>query len=271
MTSSASRPALPYDVLGAMVGRDGSRPRLTFYDDAPGPTHGERIELSGRVLMNWVAKAGNALQDELDVAPGRRVVIALPVHWRALYWSLATWAVGGTVVLTDDQGSGTAAEGPHDATTPGADAPRLHTPDDIDAVTVTDHPDLASTATRSAGAVLVSLPMLSRGHPRAPAGVMDEARELATHGDVLDVWQAPAPGDIGLVGADGATTAYGGLVVARPEWGQRPRVELTGSLDRVLRDSLSAWYADGSVVLVRSPDGDQQARATAEGVTVRLG
>ncbi|MDQ6715007.1 MAG: TIGR03089 family protein, partial [Actinomycetota bacterium] len=46
-----------------MLRRDATRPRLTFYDDADGPTRGERIELSAKVLANWVAKGANLLQD----------------------------------------------------------------------------------------------------------------------------------------------------------------------------------------------------------------
>ena len=40
---------------------DPGRPRLTWY----GPD-AERVELSGKVLLNWVAKTANLLTDELD-------------------------------------------------------------------------------------------------------------------------------------------------------------------------------------------------------------
>ena len=70
--------------LLAALQRDGGRPRVTAYDDGPGPTQGERIELSGRVLGTWVAKAANLLTEELDVQPGDRVALDLPAHWRAL-------------------------------------------------------------------------------------------------------------------------------------------------------------------------------------------
>ncbi len=94
-------PPTPAEVLAAMLGSDPGRPRVTFYEDTPGPTSGERIELSAKVLANWVSKAANALQEEWDLAPGSRVRLDLPPHWRSLYWALAVWSVGATVVLDD--------------------------------------------------------------------------------------------------------------------------------------------------------------------------
>lgn len=264
----SERPVLPSDVLAAALRADATRPRLTFYDDAPGPTRGERIELSAKVLANWVSKAGNALQEELDVVPGTRVLLDLPVHWRAVYWALAVWSVGATLVLPQRDPSSDAGTGSVSL-------------DDV-ALVISDDLALLGRATGSGRtgapveAVLVGLPMLARAHPDNPDGVFDEARELATYGDVFDAWEIPSAADAALVVArDGETgaadsTRYGALVTPRSEWGDRPRVELAGSLRRVLLDALSAWYADGSVVLVREPDGDGEARRTSEGVTVRL-
>src|SRR3712207_5978996 len=73
---------------------DPGRPRVTWY--GPG---GERIELSGKVLGNWVAKTANLLVDELDVEPGGTVGVDLPTHWRAVVWLLAGWAAGAQVVV----------------------------------------------------------------------------------------------------------------------------------------------------------------------------
>ena len=90
-------------LLAALAGSDPTRPRLTWYDDGLGPTRGERIELSGRVLANWAAKAANLLQEDLDVAPGSLVEVDLPTHWRAAYWLLAAWSVGAEVVVGGSQ------------------------------------------------------------------------------------------------------------------------------------------------------------------------
>jgi len=232
---------LPADVLARMVAADPGRPRLTWYDDEPGPTAGERIELSARVLANWVAKAANLLQDDAAAGPGTTVGIDLPAHWRSLYWALAAWSVGATVVVGD-------------AAT-GAD------------VLVTDSP--ATAAGHGGDAVLVSLPALARRHPEADdaGGAVDEARELATHGDLFSPMSDAEPGDVALA-ADGVDTAYGAVVVPEDGWGTSPRVVLGGALEPVLRRALAAWAVDGSVVLVRGQHDDLADRFASEGVTV---
>ncbi len=233
----------PADVLSAVLRSDPARPRLTFYDDTPGPAAGERIELSGRVLANWVSKAANALQDEWDLGPGSRVRLDLPPHWRAAYWALATWSVGACVVLPD-----------------GGDAA------DSDLL-VTDDP---AAARQFAGdAVLVTLAALARSSSEpAPPGVMDEARELSTYGDQLSAWATPGDDDPALV-RDGGTTAYG-VVVPDRGWEPGARVHTTSTdLGEVLLDALAAWAVDGSLVLSRGgSDVDRSGRLKSEGVTV---
>ena len=72
-----SRPLSPSDLFDTALRRDAAAPLVTFYDDATG----ERVELSGATLGNWVAKTANLLQEEFDVGPGSTVAVALPVHW----------------------------------------------------------------------------------------------------------------------------------------------------------------------------------------------
>ncbi|WP_330998305.1 TIGR03089 family protein [Georgenia wutianyii] len=81
-------------VLDLLTGDEPNQPRLTWY----GPDD-ERVELSGRVLANWVTKATNLLVEEGEVGPGTRVLLDVPVHWRALVWAMATWCAGGELVL----------------------------------------------------------------------------------------------------------------------------------------------------------------------------
>jgi uncharacterized protein (TIGR03089 family) len=231
----------PLEILDRMVASDSGRPRLTWYDDEPGPTQGERIELSARVLANWVAKAGNLLQDDLAAEPGTTVGLDLPAHWRSVYWAMATWAVGATVVT-------------------GADAPEAD-------VLVTDEPSRA--AAHGGDAVLVSLAALARSHPDADLapGAVDEARELSTHGDVFSPLADPEPGDLALV-AGALSSTYGALVHRETRWGERPRLAIEGDLADVLTGVLSAWSADGSVVLSRGVARDAAGRLAAEGATV---
>ena len=95
----STSPTTPAALLRRLVAADPGRPRVTVYDDTDSPTRGERVELSARVLANWVAKAANLLQDDLDVTPGSVVRLDLPPHWRTLYWAFAVWSVGACVEL----------------------------------------------------------------------------------------------------------------------------------------------------------------------------
>jgi uncharacterized protein (TIGR03089 family) len=229
-----------------MLRSDPARPRVTFYEDTPGPTHGERIELSGKVLTNWISKAGNALQDEFDLGPGSVVRLALPPHWRALYWAFAVWSVGGTVDLA------------------GVKADLL----------ICDDPQLAASGQPPAtDVVLVTLPALARIHPgTVPTGAMDEARDLATYGDQFAARGQASPDDAALITETGLT-AYRS-VVPQGDWPARARVSLAGDLTQVLTSTLAAWAVDGSVVLARN--GQQTGsrahpeRLVSEGVTLDL-
>jgi len=240
----STSPQSPSALLRRMVSSDPGRPRITVYDDTDGATRGERIELSARVLANWVAKAANLMQEDLDVGPGTVVHLDLPPHWRTLYWAFAVWSVGGCVEVGPDAG---------------------------------DPPDVLVTddATRGAGTdaeyvVLVTLAGLARAAAvPVPAGAVDEARDLATHGDVFEAWDEPAPGDDALRSAAGSTT-YDDLV---PAWsGAAPRVHTTTpDTADFLALALRVLAEDGSIVLTRGHPGEAalESRLAAEGVTAR--
>ena len=68
---------MPMPGLLARLTADPGRPRLTWYGD-----DGERVELSGHVLDNWVTKTANLLVEEYQAGPLTRVLLDLPVHWR---------------------------------------------------------------------------------------------------------------------------------------------------------------------------------------------
>jgi uncharacterized protein (TIGR03089 family) len=76
--------------LGASVAVDPTRPLLTWYDDG----NGERVELSGATLANWVAKTANLLVDGVGVEPGDRAVALVPPHWQSAAILLGCWSAG---------------------------------------------------------------------------------------------------------------------------------------------------------------------------------
>jgi uncharacterized protein (TIGR03089 family) len=78
------------DLLTAAIDVDPTRPLLTFYDDAIG----ERTELSGATLANWVAKAANLLVDGAGLGPGDRALVLLPPHWQTAAVLLGCWSAG---------------------------------------------------------------------------------------------------------------------------------------------------------------------------------
>ena len=60
------------------VRRDPTAPLLTWYDDATG----DRTELSGATLDNWVSKTANLLIDGLGLGRGDTAAVLLPPHWQ---------------------------------------------------------------------------------------------------------------------------------------------------------------------------------------------
>src|SRR5690554_4579941 len=135
--------------------REPGRPRLTWYGES-----GERIELSGAVLVNWVSKTTNMLVEELDAEPGVTVGLDLPVHWRTVVWSLGAWYSGATLHLV----------APREAVDPD--------------VVVTDRPH--AWAGRPPVVAAVALPGLARrwaGSDPLPPGTIDAAADVMTYGD----------------------------------------------------------------------------------------
>lgn len=83
------------DALARVMATDSTRPLVTYYDDATG----ERTELSGATLANWVAKTANLLVDGLGLGPGDVAAVALPPHWQTAAVLLGCWSAGLTVDL----------------------------------------------------------------------------------------------------------------------------------------------------------------------------
>lgn len=234
----------PDALLPALVHADSTRPRITCYDDASG----ERIELSARVLGNWVAKAASLLQDEYDIGPGSIVALDLPPHWRTLYWALAVWRTGAAVLLPPPAGVAAA----------GATVPDL-------VVTTGER----ATSGDGAPVIAVTRAALARRSPvPLPAGVLDEAAALASFPDVFEPYDEAGDDAPALVGAGGKVAAYGTVVPDDGTPGAR-RHTATTDTGEFLELALATYAADGSLVLSIAPDPDRlAARLIAEGVTL---
>lgn len=93
-------------LFAAIVGRDPSLPLLTFYDDATG----ERVELSGATLGNWISKTANLIVDGCGLGPGDTAGVWLPPHWQTAAVLLGAWSAGITVTYGEPTAEGTDVE-----------------------------------------------------------------------------------------------------------------------------------------------------------------
>ena len=225
------------DLMSALRSGQSTAPRLTWY----GPD-AERVELSGRVLDNWVAKTSNLLQDELDAEPGTRLRLDLPAHWKSLVLALAAWQLGMEVVLADGDAELLATADPGPAAAAGG----------VDAV------------------LAVALPALAMRWPgELPSGVLDYAAEVRSHGDFFMAYVDPDPDRTALRDAAGVDHPHGRLVedfgalrgvaddgdsgADANDTAPRLLVQAGDGLEAALSRARWAWSRDGSVVLVH-PD-----------------
>ena len=204
------------DVLTLMK-RDPGRPRVTWYG------YDERIELSGAVLANWVAKVTNLLVEEFDAGPGVRIELDLPAHWRTVVWALGVWRTGACV---------------------GANGAR---------VVVTDRP---RTHPRATQLVAVALPALARSFDgELPAVAVDGASAVMTYGDAIGWAPEVRPGQP-AVEFGGVTVSHAGLVpwaIAGCAVPDGARVLVPDSAPTgLLRAVLGVLARDGSVVVLGS-------------------
>lgn len=213
----------------ARLTAEPGRPRLTWY----GPD-GERIELSGHVLDNWVTKTVNLLVEEYEAGPGTRVLVDLPPHWRTVVWALAVWRVGATVVLLEgDDMSPVACD-----------------------VVVTHRPAAFGATVHPADVVAVALPALARRFDGdLPVGATDAAAAVMTYGDVLTWVPEPDPAADALVLGRRAVAhqdllGWAAETLPAPGSGRRLLVEPDEQAAApVLAAMLATYAADGSVVL----------------------
>ncbi|MDO4888436.1 MAG: TIGR03089 family protein [Actinomycetaceae bacterium] len=141
----------------------GSRPALTWYG------RDGRIELSGRVAANHMAKIAGYLLDEVWLEPGARLRLALPAHWKQVLWAMGGLLAGAHVEcegVTDDRHEGAAY-----------------------AVVACDHQRLSDLATSAEADEVLALDLASLATswtgPPLPAGVRDAAAEVMGAPDAL--------------------------------------------------------------------------------------
>ncbi len=84
---------VPQALATAVV--DPAAPVLTWYDDATG----DRVELSGTTLGNWIAKTANLLVDGCGLQPGDVVLVDAPPHWQTAVVLLGCWSAGLVVTV----------------------------------------------------------------------------------------------------------------------------------------------------------------------------
>lgn len=241
-------PQTPAEILARMRSVSSSSPRLVW--------HGQegRIELSGRVFDNWVAKSANLLADELDATDGTTVAVDLPVHWKSLALAFACWRTGCLVVLP---GGGPAA---------GLGA------DDADIVLSAD---ASAPVEPPRQLVCVALGSLALGWDGPlPRGAVDFAAEVRSQGDAF--FGADADAAAPLLRADGRALTGDDLdrsVVLPAGAGQAPTVLLEPGADllRALAAALAVWQQDGTLVLVEEGVPVTERLLAGERVTGRLG
>ncbi|WP_006244345.1 TIGR03089 family protein [Mycolicibacterium tusciae] len=171
-------------ILDPLMASDPAGPRITYYDDSTG----ERIELSTATLVNWAAKTGNLLRDEMGAGPSHRVAVLLPAHWQTAAVLFGIWWIGAEVV------TGGAAD------IALCTAERLGEADD---------------AVGMGEIAVLSLDPFGKPVPDLPVGLTDYATAVRVHGDQIVPERNPGAALDGrsvtdvLSGAQAAAAAQG--------------------------------------------------------------
>ncbi|SCL19532.1 TIGR03089 family protein [Micromonospora rhizosphaerae] len=163
-------------VFADAIASDPTRPLLTWYDDATG----ERTELSGATLANWVAKTANLLVDEVALAPGDTAGVLLPPHWQTAAVLLGCWSAGLAVV---------------------------DTPGDVDALFAAADRVAEADAWSAGERYALALAPFAAPLRQVPPGFADYVVEVRGHGDQFTAYPKGGPADAELLAraADRAT------------------------------------------------------------------
>ncbi|MGC4809180.1 TIGR03089 family protein [Micromonospora sp. DT228] len=167
-------------VFADAIATDPTRPLLTWYDDASG----DRTELSGATLANWVAKTANLLVDEVGLAPGTPAGVLLPPHWQTAAVLLGCWSTKLSV---------------------------LDTPGDVDVLfAAADRLDEAQSWSADERYALGLAPMAAPLR-QVPPGFADYVVEVRRHGDHFNPQSGPGPTDEHLLARAEARAAELGI------------------------------------------------------------
>jgi uncharacterized protein (TIGR03089 family) len=191
----------------AAVAADPTRPLLTYYDDATG----ERTELSGATLDNWVAKTANLLVDGCGLGPGDLAAVALPPHWQTAAVLIGAWSAGLAVDVIGPAGS----TGPAEVSFVAAD--RL------------------DEASEAGDRFVLGLAPMAMPLREVPAGFVDYVAEVRGHGDQFRPY-APVTGTDPALADD---TRHEELCAGAKAWAASLHL---GPADRVLVDAAEATH-----------------------------
>jgi uncharacterized protein (TIGR03089 family) len=233
-----------WHAFSAAVQRDPTAPLLTYYNDASG----DRAELSGATLDNWVAKTANLLADGAGLGAGDVVAVLLPPHWQTAAILLGAWTAGLAADL----------DGP---------------PHAVDALFTTPERAPDAAAWPSTDRYASSLAPLAAPLRDVPPGYVDYVVEVRVFGDRYVPVQPVTGADRAIAERDNREVC--GMAADRAtEFG-------IGAGDRVLVDAraypdpvdwlLAPLVAGASVVLCANAEtGRLPTRAETEKVTVTL-
>ena len=231
----------PVESLLAPV-RHSTHPYLTWYS-----TSGERVELSGRVFDNWVAKSANLLHEEFDLAPGSVVATDMPGHWKSVALALACWHLGAEVRCV----------------APGTD------PGDVDVFITADPQTLAVNG--SVEVIAVPLPALAMAFDgELPVGATDYASEVRSYADSFN--HSPIDTAATALHSAAGTLAYTQLfaAAATPGVSGTTLISTAWPLERILPALVSLWSGENPVVLVEDGVKITESLLGGERVVTRL-
>jgi uncharacterized protein (TIGR03089 family) len=221
-----------------LLGRAGSQPFVTYYDEATG----ERTELSVRSLGNWVAKTHFLLIDELGLGVGSSAFLALPAHWISVP-AVFGCLTAGLEIVSDSSLADVAFVGPDTV------------PDGV--------PDVYAVAPASAAVGFGA---------SVPQGASDYVASVRPQADAWSGVQLLAgPSDPCLAGRTRAEVVEWARSSSLPDGARVLTTRDWNSADDLVDTLLAPLVVGGSVVVVRNAAADVvDRRMEQERATVRL-